>query len=205
MYSHSRCCRASRIDTARSAIQYRDRANKTQSEIFEGQGARFLIFRLSEVSRTPLTSPRLPQVRSQFQNAGRWTTRAYAVSVRACRAGRGLSHARTALREKTLAEGLVEGVIAVILSRWSRRSDLIRPMCSHSPCCRASRIDTARSAIQYRDSENKTQSEIFEGQGARLLISRLSEVSRTPLTSPRLPQVRSQFQNAGRWTTRAYT
>ena len=86
------------------------------------------------------------------------------------------------MREKTLAEGLVEGVIAVILSRWSRRSDLIRPMYSHSPCCRASRIDTARSAIQYRDSENKTQSEIFEGQGARLLIFRLSEVSRTPLT-----------------------
>jgi len=112
-----------------------------------------------------------------------------------------LSHARTALREKTLAEGLIEGVIAVILSRWSRRSDLIRPMYSHSPCCRASRIDTARSAIQYRDSENKTQSEIFEGQGARLLISRLSEASRTPLTSPRLPQVRSQFQNADRWTT----
>ena len=102
------------------------------------------------------------------------------------------------MREKTLAEGLVEGVIAVILSRWSRRSDLIRPMYSHSPCCRASRIDTARSAIQYRDSENKTQSEIFEGQGARLLIFRLSEVSGTPLTSPRLPQVRSQFQNAGR-------
>ena len=138
-------------------------------------------------------------------NAGPTCWPPRALSGIACRAGRGLSHTRTASWEKTLAEILVALVIAVILSRWSRRSDLVQPIYSHSRCCRAPRIDTARSAIQYRESENKTQSEIFQGHGARLVISRLSEVSRTPLTSPRLPQVRSQFQNAGRWTTRAYT
>ena len=126
-----------------------------------------------------------------------------AVSARACRAGRGLSQARTAPREKVLVVGLVEVVAEAISSRWSSRSGHTRSIDSHYRWCRASHIDTAQSTISNRGSAIGTHYLGDEGPGARLSTRKYSGASVALQTSPRLPQMRAQSQTVGRWTTRA--